>query len=161
MVLSFYHHLSHQKEGQYLDSFDTFLEDWCNGKIPYGRWIDHLSSWHKAISSPENEGRLLLVRYEDLVNNLDIEVQRIANFLDLKLAAARVREISSKLTFDVMKAEINKYQPVSVTWTDGFQFLRNGKIGDSFSYFTPYNHEQYDKMIKIALPEGTIPWGLF
>eukprot|EP00577_Skeletonema_sp_RCC1716_P026029 CAMPEP_0113389532 /NCGR_PEP_ID=MMETSP0013_2-20120614/9677_1 /TAXON_ID=2843 ORGANISM="Skeletonema costatum, Strain 1716" /NCGR_SAMPLE_ID=MMETSP0013_2 /ASSEMBLY_ACC=CAM_ASM_000158 /LENGTH=167 /DNA_ID=CAMNT_0000272615 /DNA_START=208 /DNA_END=711 /DNA_ORIENTATION=+ /assembly_acc=CAM_ASM_000158 len=42
VVASFYHHLSNQIEGTYTDSFETFLRDWMDGKIPFGSSLHHL-----------------------------------------------------------------------------------------------------------------------
>eukprot|EP00985_Skeletonema_marinoi_P003289 scaffold1372_cov79-Skeletonema_marinoi.AAC.6 len=42
VVASFYHHLSNQIEGTYTDTFETFLRDWMDGKIPFGSSLHHL-----------------------------------------------------------------------------------------------------------------------
>ena len=50
VVLSFYHHLSHQAEGRYEKSFDCFLDEWCEGEIAFGKWIHHLRKWQEALA---------------------------------------------------------------------------------------------------------------
>ena len=34
-----------------------------------------------------------------------------------------------------MKKEADKYQPVSVVWKPGYNFLRKGVVNDSYSHF--------------------------
>jgi hypothetical protein len=43
VVASFYHHRSSKKDGRYnTDTFERFVQDWMEGKLPYGSSLDHL-----------------------------------------------------------------------------------------------------------------------
>ena len=161
VVLSFYHHLSHQAEGKYEGSFDNFLDDWCEGEIPFGKWITHLKKWYEAFSTSSNDDKCLLLRYESLVNDLPGEIEKISNFLfkdsvgdnDLNsISSSRIKKqkLCDSLSFQGMRRESARYQPVSVTWLDNFQFLRKGCVGDSLSFFTPEQHRKFDKMVEKA-----------
>eukprot|EP00985_Skeletonema_marinoi_P020767 scaffold12428_cov81-Skeletonema_marinoi.AAC.2 len=150
VVASFYHHLSNQIEGTYTDTFETFLKDWMDGKIPFGSSLHHLigfaggfadnlydtSRGHDDIGDDESTGvtdqPLLLLSYEKMKSNLRTEVLRIISFLNLTHIPSHVleEEILPSFGFSSMKNNIEKFQPKSVGWLNGFQFLRKGVTGD-------------------------------
>ena len=57
-----------------------------------------------------------------------------------------------------MKYEKQKYQPISVQWKGGFDFLRSGKIGDSVNYFGIEEEEMIDRMLLKSFPDGVPNW---
>ena len=152
VVASFYHHLSNQIEGTYTDTFETFLKDWMDGKIPFGSSLHHLigfaggfadnlydtnsSRGHDDIDDDESNSvtdqPLLLLSYEKMKSNLRTEVLRIISFLNLTHIPSHVleEEILPSFGFSSMKNNIEKFQPKSVGWLNGFQFLRKGVTGD-------------------------------
>lgn len=160
VVASFYHHLSNQKEGTYTDTFETFFRDWMAGRIPFGSSLHHLISFAGAFadnvyettfdgndnihdsggdgssnsssSDTVNDQPLLLLSYEKMKANLHIEVLRIISFLNLNHIPSHILEdeILPSFEFSSMKNNIEKFQPKSVGWLNGFQFLRRGVTGD-------------------------------
>lgn len=156
---SFYHHLSNQKEGRYLGNFTTFFHDWMDGnKIPFGSPLHHFLSFaegfcdnqYSATSSivddaiDEDRSKinqcqdqnhrqpLLLLSYEKMKTNLRQEVLKIIDFLRLDNISMQVldEELLPTFGFQFMKKNADMFQPKSVTWLNGFQFLRRGEIGD-------------------------------
>ena len=72
----------------------------------------------------------------------------------MSLSSDQLEQMCERLCFDGMKRESSRYQPVSVTWTNNFQFLRKGCVGDSIGSFTPEQHRKFDSMIEEAhVPE--------
>jgi hypothetical protein len=128
VVVSFYHHLKNQigDAGNLEQSFPEFLDDWCNGKIVFGSWLAHLSNWIQACHSESS--RVLLVHYEDMKTDLKGSLQRIARFLEVELADERIDYLASVLNFEGMKTKKELYQPISVEWKPGFDFLRKGTV---------------------------------
>ena len=71
---SFYNHLSNQIIGDGGDdfgSFDNFLRLWLNGDLPYSKWIDHVATWKAYTDSEEGRGKVLLLHYESMKEDLD------------------------------------------------------------------------------------------
>ena len=153
VVASFYHHLSNQKEGTYTDTYEAFLRDWMDGKVPFGCSLHHLIGFAGAFadnlydttdvgddgpisSNTSGSGMmdqpLLLLSYEKMKVNLRSEVLRIISFLNLTHIPSNVleEEILPSFEFSSMKNNIGKFQPKSVGWLNGFQFLRRGVAGD-------------------------------
>lgn len=134
VCLSFYHHLSNQIEdgGDDFGSFENFTKLWLSGDLPYSKWVDHLVTWKNYIDSSQSGGRVLLLRYEDMVKDLAGEMNKIASHLGLfNLKQEDIQSLAPELTFDSMKATSDKYQPVSVKWKIGYNFLRKGIVGDA------------------------------
>jgi hypothetical protein len=134
---SFYHHLSNQSEadGGYVGSFEQFVIDWVENRVPFGTWSGHLRSWNVAREDKSYSESLLFVRYEDMVGDLSSCITRVASFLGLDADPAVVSLIMPRLTFGGMRARAQQYQPVSVKWKNNFQFIRKGVVGDSASLF--------------------------
>ena len=151
---SFYHHLSNQKEGTYQDNFSTFALDWMEGTLPFGSPLHHLLSYvegfsHNSYADVEHESNdsvdknpikrqerpLLLLSYEKMKSNLRQEVLKIMDFLNITNIPMDVldKDILPSFEFDSMKRNIDRFQPQSVTWLNGFQFLRRGESGDGRS----------------------------
>lgn len=127
--VSFYYHLSNQNEGCYESSLHQFFKDWIDGRIPFGTWAEHILSYAPLIA----ENSVLLITYEEMVLNLRETVDKIVRYLELDdvLQKRDVDELIPSFTFDAMKKDLMLFQPKSVTWKNGFKFLRKGIIGDS------------------------------
>ena len=183
VCVSFYHHLSNQKEGTYGRGFEAFARDWMDGAMPFGSPLHHLLSYAEGFavnrycddddvgydatassssssseaattsrehstnnvssngssnsnnsnsSIPPNQRPLLLISYERMKTNLREEVLRIIDFLgfDNIPVEALDREILPMFAFRYMREKSTMFQPRSVTWLNGFQFLRMGVSGD-------------------------------
>lgn len=156
-ALSFYHHLHNQDDADnYGGSLSDFLRDWLNGKIIFGSWLRHLENWIPASLNPMNN--ILVVKYEDLVQDLVGEMVRIAAFLDLSYSRTEIEKISKYVTFDYMKSHSRQFSPTSVPWKTGFEFIRQGVVGQSEAAFTAADHAAFEEMISSIYPEGLPIW---
>lgn len=137
--LSFYHHLSSQVEGTYTGSFEQFFEDWLNGEIYYGTWMNHALSYAAGIrqATEQEDNDVLVLEYERMVNDLPHCVDQIIHHLELGHLQANknvvVDELLPTFSFAYMKAHASIFQPKSVGWLNQYQFLRKGIVGDSKS----------------------------
>lgn len=80
VVTSFFHHLSNQ-EGAFNGSFEEFFNEWLNGTLPYGKYIDHIKSW--LLRAGIGKDNVLIVYYDKLKSDLNFELVRINSFLGL------------------------------------------------------------------------------
>jgi len=132
-------------EGGYDGTFDDFFSDWTKGNIAFGSFLDHLLSFAEAFS--KNDGRLLLLSYDDMANDIFGAVSSIVSFLDLNISDHRVKELLESFSFQSMRENIDKFQPRSVKWKNGFCFLRKGSSGDSESVITVEKRKLFKKCI--------------
>ena len=152
VCVSFYHHLSHQVEGCYEKPFNDFFNEWMQGDIPFGTWMDHVLSYapyvnytgiinsDKTTTKPasketddnNNKRNILLITYEEMVLDLKSTIHKIVTYLELNdlITLKEIDTILETFTFANMKQNLDKFQPKSVTWKNDFKFLRKGTIGD-------------------------------
>ena len=161
VVLSFFQHLSNQDDADcFQGTLVEFVEQWCDGKIPFGNWLHHLQSWMEAYKSQVAEsGKILLVRYEDMTHEPLDTLKRIIVHMGLNISDQRAQEILHYVSFDYMKAHQTQYMPISVPWKEGYSFIRNGKVGDSKNFFTEEHDAVYERMIQRIRDEnnGNLP----
>ena len=139
---SFYHHLSHQavEDGGYRGSLDDFVKQWCQGDIAFGGWGEHLKSYLES----EMRDNILVITYEEMIQDLGKVARRVALYLEIVVDDEQVASFLPRLKLESMKKNIHLYTPKSVKWLetgDGFQFIRNGKVGDSENLFND-SHQQ-------------------
>ncbi|KAL7545425.1 hypothetical protein ACHAWF_008770 [Thalassiosira exigua] len=139
VCVSFYHHLSNQREGTYAGSFRAFALDWMAGNLPFGSPLHHLLSFAEGFSDnmyasgeSTNDKPLLLLSYERMKSDLRGEVLRIIDFLNLDAIPDDVleKELLPSFDFRAMKADAGRFQPRSVGWLNNYEFLRRGETGD-------------------------------
>jgi sulfotransferase len=162
VCVSFYHHLSNQVEGGFTGSFEQFFDEWLDGTLPYGSWIDHIRSYEDAVLALSSstciatagstsssslssssvklaDGRhLLFISYEQMLDDLDGVVQTLIEFLHLPDVSDEQRAaLLPTFSFAAMKADIDRFQPQSVHWqNNNFCFLRKGIVGDYQEFIT-------------------------
>jgi hypothetical protein len=90
----------------YEGSFETYLNEWLEGKFPYGNWRDHVSSWLF-----ENQcSALLQIRYEDLYENAVKELKRIRNFLGSGWDEFLIESAVAKSSLGKFRKDYYKYK---------------------------------------------------
>ena len=101
---------------------------------------------------------ILVISYEDMVRDLRPVVDKIIRFCEIKISDAQVEALMPTFTFKHMKANKDKFQPVSVGWKKGYDFLRKGKVGDHKQLLQPNHHKQFNDMLATDFPTGTPPF---
>jgi hypothetical protein len=156
VAVSFYHHLSNQiGDGGISQELKEFLVEWTDGSLPFGSWLSHLRSWLRAAEISQN---ILLIRYEEMKNDLSTSITKIASFLGENLSENRLAELSSLLSFHSMKENKQLYEPISVQWKEGFEFLRKGEVGDSSAHFYAEEELLIEGMLSREFPQGIPDW---
>ena len=74
---------------------------------PLGTWNDHYRSWTR------NKKNLLVIRYEDLISNTQIEIEKIIFFLkkytDFKTSDSKIKNILKTTSFESLKKMESEY----------------------------------------------------
>lgn len=145
--------------------FDTFLDTFLSGEVPYGDYFDHLLSWYEH----RRDANVLFITYEDLKADSRAQLLRIADFLGeeygttLREDEELIRRVLSACRLEKMKAfikdnPVNRFQskkcetgvvsghsPNLVNVTEVINgpvsevpsaFLRKGIVGDWKNHFT-------------------------
>ena len=142
--VSLYHHL------RKLDNFSQFIQDATFDEFHkkvfrdkevalYGLWEQHIDNW----LSKRDEYDILVVKYEDLIEDAAREIERVAKFLDLELPFTTFQDIAVKTSFS---SATKKDMFNDEGWTSSL--LRKGVVGDWVNNFT--DMEEADNMNRIA-----------
>jgi hypothetical protein len=101
VAVSYYHFV--RKAKLLVDaSMDEFMTKFMDGKIdPYGNWGENVGSWLGARRGTDD---FLVVRYEDLLENTEAELVRIADLLGIAADEQLLRHAAESSRADRMRA---------------------------------------------------------
>ncbi len=110
---------------------EEFVGEFLRGEAtPYGSWREHVGSWLAArLGDPD----FLLLRYEDLHRQTEVEVARIAKFFGLEPTAQRIQWAIEQSSADRLRkleqTEAGRWDSTKDTRKDT-SFFRSAKTGD-------------------------------
>jgi hypothetical protein len=129
--VSFYHHLMNMTDAalaasghQRPASFAAHVDDW----LRFAAWYRNVNSWWPY----RDHEKVLLLRYQDLKQDLAAGVDRIAAFLDWDLTRAQKARVLEYSSFEWMKAHDDRFSRQLESGKPQFkpgQFIRQGKVG--------------------------------
>ncbi|CAK9298165.1 unnamed protein product [Gordionus sp. m RMFG-2023] len=149
-VSFFHHHRMALEVGYFNKDFKHFLSLFLEGKIILGSWFDHVKSYWKR----KDDTNLLIVRYEDMINNLNEVIMTISKFLGVSLSRSQIANVSNACTFEKMKDN----ERVNRNWVPLFdqtksKFIRKGIIGDWKNHFSQEDNNIFDTIYKSKMDE--------
>ncbi|XWS27415.1 hypothetical protein CRYUN_Cryun26dG0113200 [Craigia yunnanensis] len=119
----------HVKPFSVEEGFDMF----CKGISAFGPFWAHVSGyWKMSLETPE---RVLFLKYENLKEDINSNLKKLADFLDYPFSDEEIRqgvveEISKLCSFETLKnLEVNKTGKRHVGIKNS-AFFRNGTVGD-------------------------------
>jgi hypothetical protein len=102
VAVSYYHFVRKAKLLPLDASIDDFMAKFLDGKIdPYGNWGENVGSWLGARRGTDN---FVVVRYEDLLENTEAELARIADMLGIAADEQLLRHAAESSQADRMRA---------------------------------------------------------
>jgi len=132
-------------------NWDEFFEMFMQGKTLFGSFLDWYLEYARVIKNNAETQNLLLLKYEDIVMDLEGEIKKITEFLDEVLNEEQLSIIVHNCSFKSMSKEGEN----NAMGSEGGTFFRKGEIGDYKNYFSP---EQYtrceDHFSKVLRTEG-------
>jgi Sulfotransferase domain len=100
-AISYYYH--HKRNG-YPKGFSEFMDQYLEGKLRFGRWIDHVREWTR-----NRDGlNILFLRFEDLLADLRTSVLKIAEFCEIPVVEAEMPRILHRCSFEFMRENEDK-----------------------------------------------------
>ncbi|KAK8464352.1 hypothetical protein PHAVU_011G188801 [Phaseolus vulgaris] len=133
------------------------FEMFCNGVIEFGPWWSHmLGYWKESVARPNT---VLFLKYEDLKEDVDFHVKKVADFLGCSFTQEEesdgvVESIAKLCSFEGMKdLEVNKSGTINfeIKRFENKLFFRKAEIGDWVNHFSPSMVEKLSKIIEEKL----------
>jgi hypothetical protein len=143
VLVSYYHY----QRG--LNAFSGTISEFAE-KIdtlhPFGSWADHTE---KALAhSKAQPGKLLFVRYEDLLEDTEAELERVLAFTRLK-SSQPLSQIIENCRFAQLRENESKHGSEFMDRTSK-HFFRKGQQGDWKNFLRPGDFEKIPQAKKIA-----------
>lgn len=128
-------------------SFDDFFDKFMRGEVMGGSWFEHIQSWfpHK------DDLNMLFITYEEMIQDLQTAVGRIAEFLGSDLTQDQLDSVVKHSTFKNMKQipQANYEQvPGDLLNHQEGRFMRKGTIGDWKNHLTVAQNERFEQVFK-------------
>ena len=141
VVVSYYYFESGKSwSGFYTGSWEHWLEMFVKGMVQRGDWFEHVLSWWRYRNAPN----VLFLKYEDLMNDFDAQVTRIARFLDYPMTPELLTSIRQKSSFQNMKRD--SFSNMHEIEELGRGFFRKGTSGSWKDQFTVAQSELFDQL---------------
>ncbi|KAL5803646.1 hypothetical protein ACOSQ4_031951 [Xanthoceras sorbifolium] len=138
-------------------SLDDAFEMLCQGVQCYGPIWDHMLWYWKA--SLEKPDKILLLKYEDLQEDIISCLQKLADFLGCPFTVEEetrgmIEELSKFSSFDNMKnLEVNQSGRLTSIPIEKELFFRKGKVGDWINHLSPSMSKLLEKVMEEKLGE--------
>ena len=109
--------------------FDVFLSNFLRHRVnTFGSWITHVASWLEAMETHRVE--LLVVKYEQLLEQKQQELERIVSFLGLEVDRGRIRSAIEHNSRDQMRRkEDHARKTIFKSFRDDIRFVRKAASG--------------------------------
>jgi hypothetical protein len=152
-----YYHLCRAYTGLE-EPFDEFFERYLRGKVESGSWFEHVKGWWRHRHDPN----VLFLTYEELTQDLDGCIHRIADFCGFEVPSDRFPEIVERCRFRYMKEHETRFDPAMETlWEQGVQvnsFIRKGKVGDGAVRLTSEQRSRFDAIRRRRWSPAGLTW---
>ncbi|XP_061348761.1 cytosolic sulfotransferase 15-like [Gastrolobium bilobum] len=135
-------------------ALEEAFEMYCKGIIGFGpSWNQMLGYWNESIARPH---KVLFLKYEDLKQDVNFHVKRVAEFLGCPFtreeeSSGVIENIIQLCSFEKMKElEANKSGTFGRNFEKNYLF-RKAEIGDWVNYLSPSMVEKLSKIIEEKL----------
>lgn len=145
------------------DNFPAFWRDWVTKAwfdweqdgYPYWSHLYHARSWWDHKDRPN----ILMLHYNDMLDDLEGEMRRIADFLDIPVPEDKMPALVEAATFDSMKKNFAQNAPApDLIWKDASAFFRKGTNGRWRDLLSDDDLALYDQAADRALTPDLRRW---
>uniref|UniRef100_A0A914DUI1 Sulfotransferase domain-containing protein n=1 Tax=Acrobeloides nanus TaxID=290746 RepID=A0A914DUI1_9BILA len=148
VVVSYYFHCKLFKYYGFKNGkLDVFFDIFLAGEVEWGCYFEHLLSWLTHIDEPN----ILLIKYEDMLEDIDAIVKKIGFFIGGNAAETvsntiSLQQVIEQSRFDSMKENQDRlFVHVESYFEGGGNFMRKGCKRDWKNYLTREQSERIDQ----------------
>ncbi|XP_071491204.1 sulfotransferase 1C2-like [Diadema antillarum] len=151
VAVSYFHFCHYSPLLPSYDSWDTFFEEYIEGRAPQGSWFENVLPWWKRRNHPN----VLFLKYEDMKKDLHTAVVQIMQFMGKSLPSDVIDQIVAASTFDAMKKSPSSNPDLQAGRTiERGSFMRKGAVADWKNYFSDEQSCRFDELYKKELAES-------
>jgi aryl sulfotransferase len=139
------------------DSIREYFLEWLEKDgFPFWPFWENIASWWAIRDLPN----VKLVHFANLKGDMEGEIRRIADFLDIHPAPAQWAKILEHCSFDYMKAHAALSVPLGgALWEGGAQtFMNKGTNGRWHDVLTAEDNARYEAMAREKLGDSCARW---
>jgi len=130
IAISYYHHMNNFGRSSETIPMDAFMDEFVSGRIDrYGSWGENVGSW---LGSRCANHEMLLLRYEDMLNDTVAAVKVMAAFLNIEVSEQEAGRVAANCSVEAMQSLERKqaadWKPLKHA-KSGKLFVRKGKSG--------------------------------
>jgi len=122
----------------YTGDLSNFFELFVNNKLPFGSYFEHVAGWWRFVAA--NPKQVLWVYYEDMQDNFEQEITRIATHCGLDHDPDLVQWVSKETSFSKLKEA-----------SENAGHFRKGIVGDWRNFLTKEQAEYLDARFEAEL----------
>ncbi|TWW78312.1 Amine sulfotransferase [Takifugu flavidus] len=131
-------------------SFEVFFKQFMDGKQFVGSWFAHVKQYVAA----QEQLKIHIVRYEDMLKDLRGEVVKICAFLGEELTDEAIDRVVEASTFKSMKINPKaNYKDLVETTIYTTATMRKGVAGDWKNHLTVSQNEYFEKVFREEMSE--------
>ena len=130
--------------------------EWESEGFPFWSNMHHMQTWWDSRHLPN----VLFVHFNDLLEDLNGEILRVAHFLDIEVSEATMHSTANAASFTTMKANAEQIFPNAANvWEGGAQtFFHSGTTGRWREALTPADLELYRDAVDRVLSPDCASW---
>ncbi|KAK3083882.1 hypothetical protein FSP39_004616, partial [Pinctada imbricata] len=161
VAVSQYHHLIKLKENfsKFIGTWDQFLKLFLGESVLYNGWFKHTKQWETDIRHLKEQGHpVLVVHYEDLIQNYVEEAKRIGEFLGKKYSTEFYSDILKETNIEALQERKRNQDLVIRKYfsNNEYPFYRKGTVDDWKSWFTVEQNETFLSVFSRLMKESSV-----
>ncbi|XP_053381293.1 sulfotransferase 2A8-like isoform X2 [Mercenaria mercenaria] len=162
-AVSMFHQLQRFKKfGEFKLSWNSYINYWMDGKMPYGSYFDYYNNWQQQIKE-KPEQNVLVVQYEDLKRDSLNQLRRIQNYLGLNHSDERLQAVLDKCSLGNLRAEVEngKVKTPLIDEKGKSILYRKGVIGDWKNNFTVAQNEKIEELVEEKFKDSMFSYNVW
>ncbi|GAC18853.1 sulfotransferase domain-containing protein [Paraglaciecola arctica] len=135
----------------------VYFENWLvNDGAPFWSYWENVRTWWEARNLPN----VMLMHFADLKADIEGQIRKIADFLDIQINEDTIGDIVKHCSFDYMKAHADQSAPLGGAFWDGGAktFIHKGLNGRWKKDMPKHLSEQYEQAALSQLGSGCSTW---
>lgn len=139
---------------------DFFIREWGNGN-PEPPWpLDSFANIYRSYWDRSDRPNVGLFHFADYVRDLEAEVRRLADLLEIDVDDDTVAGIAARSRIDAVRSNAEAVAPDAhlSPWKDAAAFFRSGLVGEWREYYDDEDTARYDAALSELVPADLASW---